>query len=358
LLVTIAMLFACFFAMNIGASGTAASMGAAYGGGAIKKRFIAVLLVGIVAFLGAILGGGEVTKTISSGIIPIKVVTVQITILIIASASLVLFISNKLGVPLSTSEVTVGSIIGVGIVFKQIYFWKVVGIVLTWLILPITAYWIAKLLGKGVQWLENNWLYQYTSQSWFNKILVAFLIVLGCYEAFAAGMNNVANAIGPLIASGILTEQNGLWMGALFLALGAILMGGPVLETNGKKITKLSLLQGSVVSFTSGSLVIVASLFGIPVPLTQAATMSIIGVGTTNRTKESIWKNPIVHRIMIVWILSPIIAMISTYSLVKFFIFNSPFSIILFIFTLCFVYSYKTLKVGNIINVQKKEKMR
>ena len=55
-----------------------------------------------------------------------------------------------------------------------------------------------------------------------------------------------------------------------FVGLGAILLGGKVLETNGKKITKLSLINGSFVSLTSGTLVIIASLFGIPVPLTQA----------------------------------------------------------------------------------------
>lgn len=81
----IAIIIACFFAMNIGASGTAAAMGTAYGAGAIKRRIMAVFLVGIVAMLGALLGGGEVTKTISSGIIPEEVMTISLTIVVITS---------------------------------------------------------------------------------------------------------------------------------------------------------------------------------------------------------------------------------------------------------------------------------
>lgn len=352
-LVAIAILLACFFAMNIGASGTAASMGSAYGGGAIKSRKLAVILVGFVALLGAIIGGGQVTTTVSAGIIPENIVNESIAILIIASSGGVLFVSNKMGIPLSTSEVTIGSIIGVGLVFQEIYVWQVLGIVLVWFILPIISFFVAKGLGMGARWLEKRCLYRFEGNPWYKRGLITFLIFFGCYEGFAAGMNNVANAIGPLVSAGILDSQNGIWIGALFMCLGAMMLGGPVLETNGKRITKLSLLQGSIVSFTSGSLVIVASLFGIPVPLTQATTMSIIGIGST-QSKQGIWKHPLVRRIILVWVLSPIFAMMTSSSLVHLFIFHNPYPLILLLFSLLFITLYKTSKVGDIINVLKK----
>jgi len=353
-LIAFAICIACFFAMNIGASGTAASMGAAYGGGAIKNRRLAVALCGIVALLGALLGGGEVTKTISSGVIPESIVDLPISVIIIASAALVLFISNKLGIPLSTSEVAVGSLIGVGIVFKEIMLLKVLGIVTVWMILPVCAYWIAKLLGFATKWLEQNFLKKHPAQKRIHKALVVLLIFFGCYEAFAAGMNNVANAIGPLIAAGTISMNNGIILGGLFLCLGAILLGGPVLETNGKKITDLSLLEGSVVSFTSGSLVIIASIFGIPVPLTQATTMSIIGVGSAKKREGSIWKNETVQKIIVVWIISPIIAMIGSYSLIHFFIFQSPFPLIILLSSILYIITYKTLKMNDSVRLIKK----
>ena len=118
MLTYIALAIAFFFAMNIGASGTAAAMGAAYGADAIKNKRIALLLVAISAFLGAVLGGGEVVKTISQGIIPSDILQVEIVVIILFSATFTLFISNLLGIPLSTSEVTVGAIVGVGIAYQ------------------------------------------------------------------------------------------------------------------------------------------------------------------------------------------------------------------------------------------------
>src|SRR4051812_38787492 len=114
MLTYIAIAIALFFAMNIGASGTAAAMGTAYGANAINNKRIALLLVAISAFLGATIGGGEVAKTISKGIIPSDLLQVKAVVIILFGATFTLFLSNLLGIPLSTSEVTIGSIVGVG----------------------------------------------------------------------------------------------------------------------------------------------------------------------------------------------------------------------------------------------------
>ncbi len=117
----IAIAISLFFAMNIGASGAAASMGVAYGAGAIKKAWHALLICAVGVLAGAILGGGEVVKTISSGIMPQQYITVKIVIIILISATSALFLANLLGIPLSTSEVTVGAVVGVGIAYRVLY---------------------------------------------------------------------------------------------------------------------------------------------------------------------------------------------------------------------------------------------
>ena len=114
----VAIAISLFFAMNIGASGAAASMGVAYGAGAIKKAWQALLICSVGVFSGAVLGGGEVVKTISSGIMPQEYITVKVVIIILISATSSLFLANLLGIPLSTSEVTVGAVVGVGIAYK------------------------------------------------------------------------------------------------------------------------------------------------------------------------------------------------------------------------------------------------
>lgn len=311
----VALAVALFFAMNIGASGTAASMGAAFGAGAIKKQRIALLLVGAAVFLGAITGGGQVVQTIGKGIIPPEVLNVAIVIIILASACLTLFFANLLGVPLSTSEVTVGSVVGIGIAYRAIYAGKVLLILGVWLTLPVIAFVIAYLLGKGVNFVESR-LEVSSRQHLVHRGLTCLLIGAGCYEAFSAGMNNVANAVGPLVGAGLITSSTGVLWGGVFVALGAFILGGKVLHTNAKKITELSLLQGCIVSLTGGTLVVIASIFGLPVPLTQATTMSILGVGTA-KTGFHVWKQGTVKRIMKIWILSPVSSLIVSYTLVQ-----------------------------------------
>ncbi|WP_168118969.1 inorganic phosphate transporter [Paenibacillus sp. HB172176] len=312
-MLTIALIISFFFAMNIGASGTAASMGAAYGGGAVNKKWIALLLAAISVFLGAWLGGGEVVKTLSGGIIPSELLNVELTIAIIASACLTLFVANMMGVPLSTSEVTIGAIIGVGVAYQQLFIGKIIFILAVWMVLPFVAYFIAYGVGKLIAPLERK--IQGKRSKLYTRLLTVLLLIAGCYEAFSAGMNNVANAIGPLVGADLISSASAILWGGLFVSLGALLLGGKALETNAKKITKLTLMKSTAVSLTSGTLVVVASLFGLPVPLTQATTMAILGIGTVNDGR-AIWKSDVVRKVIKVWIFSPLSSLLVSYAIV------------------------------------------
>lgn len=316
-LVTIAFIIAFFFAMNIGASGTAAAMGPAYGSGAIKKKRNAMLVVAFCAFLGA-LAGGEVVKTIGGGIIPSDIINVEVTVIILAAACLTLFIANLLGIPLSTSEVVVGSLVGAGIAFQAVYFDRLLVIVSFWIIVPIVAFLLAVISGQFIRFLERKFPTLKGKGKW-HKWLVLLLIVSGGLEAYAAGMNNVANAVGPLVGAGLIEISTAVIVGGLFVSLGAITLGGKVLETNGKKITRLSLLQGSAVSITGGSLVIIASIFGLPVPLTQVTTSAIIGIGMVNTGFKVLQKN-IIKKIAMVWVVSPVFSLVLCYGLITLFL--------------------------------------
>jgi sulfate permease len=318
----IAIIIALFFAANIGASGAAATMGPAYGSGAISKRN-ALFLVAIAAFLGAVLGSSAVVKTVGEGIIPSNILTVQIVVVILASATLTLFVANMMGIPLSTSEVTIGAIVGVGVAFQSVFTASVLKIVAFWVLVPIVAFIIAFLGAKLLILLEKRFPWIRNGGKWSKYFKVA-VIVTGVVEAFSAGMNNVANAIGPLVGAAILSETKGIWLGALFLAIGAVALGGRVLETNGKKITNLTLLQGSMVSGTGGGLVIFASVLGIPVPLTQVTTTAILGVGIAENGYK-MWQKGIIVKILKVWIVSPVLALIVSYSLIHLFIDPDPY---------------------------------
>ena len=62
--VALIIILASFFAMNMGASGFAPSMAAAYGADFLN-RFQAVAFFGLFVLLGAVMAGGRVVETIS-----------------------------------------------------------------------------------------------------------------------------------------------------------------------------------------------------------------------------------------------------------------------------------------------------
>lgn len=318
-MITTLLLFiiAFFFATNIGASGAAASMGIAYGSGAIKTKKIALLICGIGVFLGAILGGGEVVKTLGSGIVPENVITINIALIILSSASISLFIANLSGIPLSTSEVTVGAVVGVGIAFNVLFVNTLIIIIMYWILLPVIAFLLSFFANRIIKIIEKK--FPSLSTGKWQKVLAIAVILTGFLEAFSSGMNNVANAVGPLVAAGLITVEQGTLTGGLFVALGAFLLGGNVIETNGKKITNLSLLQGGAVSGIGATLVMIASLFGIPVPHTQVTTCSILGVGTSDKGRE-MWKEAIIAKLVKTWVISPVFSLVISYNLVKLFV--------------------------------------
>lgn len=313
---------ALFFALNIGASGAAATMGVAYGSGALQNRLVALLLSGMGVFLGAVLGGGEVVKTLGSGLVPGSLMSTTVAVIILGAAGSSLFAANLFGIPLSTSEVTVGAVVGVGIAYQSLYFgplWKIVSF---WVLVPAAAFsvaWMAvRILGLFPaieKWKGGRWM-------------VFLLIITGFLEAVAAGMNNVANAVGPLVGAGVMSVTEGVWLGGFFVAVGAVILGSNVLETNGKRITCFSMLEGSVLSGTGALLVGVASLMGIPVPLTQVTTAAIIGLGAAKEGFSLLQKEIVINMVK-VWVISPVFSAMIAYGIVKAFLMSDVYGAVL-----------------------------
>lgn len=301
----LALAIGLFFAMNIGASGTAAAFGAAYGSGAIRQR-PALLLCGVSALAGAVLAGRSVATTLGKGLLPASLLPVTCAAVILGAACATLFIANLIGIPLSTSEVTVGAVVGTAMVLGHPPWGKILFIVGTWVLIPILSFALAYLLQRTLIRRLRPYLRE-------RRRAMAILLTLGgCYEAFAAGANNVANAVGPLIGAGLITMSTGIWVGGVAVALGALTLGRRVLNTNAKKITALDLPSGAIVSFTGATLVVIASLLGLPTPMTQVTTVGIIGVGYANGGAAAL--NPVtLRRLAAVWLVSPVLSLAISY---------------------------------------------
>ena len=321
----LAGIVALFFAMNIGASGAAAAMSVAYGSGAIQSRKKALLVCSIAILLGAVIGGSEVAKTIGTGIIPQALLTAKVVLIILVSAAISLFIANLLGIPLSTSEITVGAVVGVGIAEQALYVNNILFIASFWVIVPVIAFTLAYIFGKIIASLNKK--YPQLREKKAQKILTVFVIIVGFLEAFSAGMNNVGNAVGPLVGANLISMTTGTLLGGIFIAAGVLFLGGRVLQTNAKKITKLSLLEGGTISSTGAGLVILASIFGLPVPLTQITSTAIMGIGVSKKGKDQVNKR-VISKIVKVWLVSPVFSLVISYGLMKLFIDSDLYTVI------------------------------
>ena len=209
--------------MNMGASGFAPSMAAAYGADFLN-RFQAVAFFGLFVLLGAVAAGGRVVETISRDIIPPEFMDIRVALIIIGAATITLFIANLLKVPQSTSQVTVGSMVGIGIYLDHLNGSPFKLMIPLWFVLPFAAYAVTLFLGRwAYPRLRRYVLAQNIMRRY--RLLQGFVIVSSCYVAFSIGSNNVANATGILVGTGLTGALASAVFIAPFFGFGGLLLG-------------------------------------------------------------------------------------------------------------------------------------
>jgi len=159
--IVLAALFGIFMAWGIGANDVANAMATSVGSKALTIKQ-AILVAAIFEFLGAVLAGGAVTSTIRKGIVDAELLSATPELLIygmlaaLLAAGTWLLIASQKGWPVSTTHSIVGAIVGfaaVGIGVDAVHWEKVGTIVMSWVISPLTAGFIAYLIYMSVQWL-------------------------------------------------------------------------------------------------------------------------------------------------------------------------------------------------------------
>jgi len=139
--------------------------------------------------------------------------------------------------------------------------------------------------------------------------------VLAMYMAWAIGANDVANAMGTSVGSGALTIRHAVIVAAVLEFSGALFVGGHVTDTVRKGMLDMQLVQadpqlllygmlGALAA--SGTLLAVATAYGLPVSTTHAIVGSIIGFGSVAFGVDAVnWGK--VGQIVASWVTSPLI---------------------------------------------------
>jgi len=306
LLLAVGVLVAAFVGYNIGGSSTGVAFGPAVGSKVVTKLGAAALM-SVFALLGGWTVGRNVIDTMGGEIVPSSEFTLAASVAVLFFVGIALLVSNRYGVPASTSMTAVGSIAGLGAATGTLQMATMGRIVSAWVVAPVLAFWLCAVVGRYAYpyldaffrldapedgllvWREAGpvgYPAGLNENATPRQFLAAFLVVaIGCYMAFSAGASNTANAVAPLVGGGYLSPNVGVLLAGAAVAVGAFTIARRTLDTVGNDLTDLPLLAALIVEVVSASLITALSVLGIPASLAVSATMCIVGLGWGRATR-------------------------------------------------------------------------
>lgn len=144
-----------------------------------------------------------------------------------------------------------------------------------------------------------------TTKEEANQLFTFLQILTAVFGSFAHGGNDVANAVGPLIALWLVFSQGSLegtpdrtstmlllLYGGIGIAVGLWILGRRVIETIGTGLTKITASTGFTIEIGSALTVLLASKLGLPVSTTHCKVGSVVFIGYANgKTKDAKLEN-------------------------------------------------------------------
>ena len=118
--------------------------------------------------------------------------------------------------------------------------------------------------------------------------------------SFARGLNDTPKMAALLLVVQSFDIRLGLVIVAVAIALGGVLNARRVAETMSHKITAMNHGQGFSANLATGILVILASVFGLPVSTTHVSCGALFGIGLTTRQADS----RVISGILLSWLLT------------------------------------------------------
>ena len=117
--------------------------------------------------------------------------------------------------------------------------------------------------------------------------------------SFARGLNDTPKIAAMLLAIHALDIRLGMAVLAIAIAMGGLLNAAKVAETMSLKITSMNHGQGFAANLSTGVLVILASLYGLPVSTTHVSVGALAGIGFTQKRANT----EVLRGIVLSWVL-------------------------------------------------------
>ena len=363
-MITLALFLAtCFLAYSNGANDNFKGVASLFGCKAASYR-TALTWATVTTFAGSItaifLAQSLLKKFSGKGLVPDAIVGSEPFLLaIVIGAALTVILATRFGFPISTTHGLLGALIGGGLVAvggKVDFSSLGKGFILPLLLSPFLAILLGGLLyfllrgARLVLGIKKEWCIcvdceeRVVAQPQPDSILTmrtapALLSLTvdeieNCREryagsmlgvgsqqmmdgahflsagvvSFARGLNDTPKIVAMLLLWQALDLRWGFFVVALTMAIGGLLHSRRIAETMSHNITAMNHGQGFSANLATGVLVIVASLFGLPVSTTHVSVGSLFGIGlATGQADTRVMRN-----IALSWIITlPCAALLS-----------------------------------------------
>ncbi len=319
------------FAYSMGAHYTGACMGMPHALRAISARR-ALILMAPLTLLGATFASHGVEHTVGHGLLSGAGLSVTGLVIVVGVAFGLTSLFNWLRIPTSTIQILVFSVIGAGLAANVAVQWDHISeLAVIWALAPVVAgglgYLLTNLLDlvpsvrvdarlteqslagrrvdptaqiateTAVPASGTDWAM--TAGGW----LAGSLVLVGALASFTMGSNDVANATGSLVGTGILGPLAAGLVGGLGLAAGVLTWGRPLLRRVAFDIVRVDRPMATAAQLVQAAVVLSAVAFGFFTSMNQALVGAMTGAGVF-RGRNSVHA-PILWGILRAWIIGP-----------------------------------------------------
>lgn len=292
------------FAWSIGAHYTGACMGMSYGSGSIKL-VPALVLMAIIALVGAVFASHNVESTVGLNIVDAPKVTVAAALVIILVAFILTTIYTAIKVPTSTIQILVFSVVGMALgAGIQVHWLTILKLAIIWIIVPPIAFCLGYLFTHGLDRVVGFNPSQKEKQLAVIRTLSGILVVVGAAASFVMGANDVSNATGVFIMTHLFNVWIAGLIGGVGLLIGILTWGKPLLKKVAFDIVHVDLSMASAAQLVQAAVVFLAVVFGFFTSMNQALVGAMMGAGIARGTGTIEWKA--IQNIVKGWIIAPI----------------------------------------------------
>ncbi len=260
----------------------------------VLPRKVGKYLVATSMSIGLILEGSKMSTFVRAFNLNEEIIYITLIILI-----LIFLLGNIAKLPTSATLSTVGVLIGVSLFYNmRLRYSALYNLGTIWILSPIisiaVSYFVYRILQARVQSLT------------INKIISTIATIL-------LGYTFGVNTLGFLSSIGISTDYIQLILNVISIYLGSLFLSAKLGEEIGRSFHSYTVKTYTSISLSTALVLEIASNISIPVPLTALIVLSLLGPIAAKKTRLVNMK--IFKKVILFWILTPVIAFLLTYSL-------------------------------------------